>query len=84
LGYDRYTGQQFGNKELILNAMNYLTDDSGLISIRSRDLKLRLLDRTKVESERVYWQILNTVLPVLLVIIFGVILGIIRKRKYAK
>jgi ABC-2 type transport system permease protein len=84
LGYDRYTGQQFGNKELILNAMNYLTDDSGLISIRSRDLKLRLLDRTKVESERVYWQVLNTVLPVLLVIIFGVILGIIRKRKYAK
>lgn len=84
LGYDRYTGQQFGNKELILNAMNYLTDDSGLISIRSRDLKLRLLDRTKVEDERVFWQVLNTVLPVLLIIIFGVILGIIRKRKYTK
>ncbi len=84
LGYDRYTGQQFGNKELILNAMNYLTDDSGLISIRSRDLKLRLLDRTKVEDERLYWQVLNTVLPVLLVIIFGIVLNIIRKRKYAK
>jgi ABC-2 type transport system permease protein len=84
LGYDRYTGQQFGNKELILNAMNYLTDDSGLISIRSRDLKLRLLDRTKVEKERVYWQVLNTVLPVLLVVIFGIVLSIIRKRKYAK
>ena len=84
LGYDRYTRQQFGNKELILNAMNYLTDDSGLISIRSRDLKLRLLDPTKVEDERMYWQVLNTVLPVLLVVIFGVVLGIIRKRKYAK
>jgi ABC-2 type transport system permease protein len=84
LGYDKYTGQQFGNKELILNAMNYLTDDSGLISIRSRELKLRLLDRTKIENDRVYWQVLNTVLPVLLVIIFGAIQGIIRKRKYAR
>ncbi|MCF8364779.1 MAG: gliding motility-associated ABC transporter substrate-binding protein GldG [Bacteroidales bacterium] len=84
LGYDRYTGQQFGNKELILNAMNYLTDDSGLISIRSRDLKLRMLDRTKVENERVIWQVLNTILPVVLIIIFGIIRGIIRKRKYAR
>lgn len=84
LGYDKYTGQQFGNKELILNAMNYLTDDSGLISIRSRDLKLRLLDPTKIENERVYWQVLNTVLPVLLVVIFGIILSMIRKRRYSK
>ncbi len=84
LGYDKYTRQQFGNKELILNAMNYLTDDSGLISIRSRELQLRMLDRTKVERDRVFWQVINTLLPVVLVIIFGIILGIIRKRKYAK
>lgn len=84
LGYDKYTNQQFGNPELILNMMNYLTDDSGLISIRSRELKLRLLDRTKVEEERTYWQILNTVLPVLLVLIFGIIQSIMRKRKYAR
>jgi ABC-2 type transport system permease protein len=84
LGYDRYTGQQFGNKELILNAMNYLTDDSGLISIRSRELKLRLLDRTKIEESRTFWQILNTVMPVLLVIAFGMIMGMVRKRKYAR
>ena len=83
LGYDKYTGQQFGNKELILNAMNYLTEDAGLISIRSKELKLRLLDRTKVENERTYWQIFNTVVPVVLVLIFGLILGILRKRKYA-
>jgi ABC-2 type transport system permease protein len=84
LGYDRYTGQQFGNKELILNAMNYLTDNSGLISIRSKELKLRLLDRTKVEKERSYWQILNTIVPVVLVLIFGLMLGWMRKRRYAK
>jgi ABC-2 type transport system permease protein len=84
LGYDRYTGQQFGNKELILNAMNYLTDNSGLISIRSKELKLRMLDRTKIDKERTFWQILNVVVPVVLVLIFGLILGWMRKRRYAK
>jgi len=84
LGYDKYTGQQFGNKEFILNAMNYLTDDSGLISIRSKELRMRLLDRTKVENERTFWQILNTVVPIVLVLIFGMIQGVLRKRKYAR
>jgi ABC-2 type transport system permease protein len=84
MGYDKYTGQQFGNKDLILNAMNYLVDDSGLISIRSRELKLRLLDRTKVENERVKWQMINTVLPVLLVIALGILQVILRKRRYAR
>jgi len=84
LGYDQYTKQQFGNRELILNAMNYLTDDSGLISIRSRDVKLRLLDRTKVDTELTYWQFLNTAGPVLLIIAFGILQAILRKRKYSK
>jgi ABC-2 type transport system permease protein len=84
LGYDKFTGQQFGNKELILNVMNYLTDDSGLISIRSRELKLRLLDRQRVENERAYWQVFNTVLPILLVIIFGFFRLMLRKRRYAR
>ncbi len=84
LGYDKYTGQQFGNPELILNMVNYLTDDSGLISIRSRELKLRLLDRTKTDAERTYWQVLNTLLPVLLVVAFGVVQGVLRRRKYAR
>jgi len=84
LGYDKYTRQQFGNKELILNVMNYLTDGSGLISIRSKELSLRLLDRTKIENERTYWQILNTVVPIVLVLIFGLILAFLRKRKYTK
>ena len=84
LGYDQYTKQQFGNRELILNILNYLTDDSGLISIRSRDVKLRLLDRSKVDAERSYWGFLNTVVPVLLVVTFGIMQAILRKRKYSK
>lgn len=84
LGYDKFTGQQFGNKDFILNAMNYLIDDSGLISIRSRELKMRLLDKTRTESERVFWQLLNLELPVLLVILFGIFQAVLRRKKYAK
>jgi ABC-2 type transport system permease protein len=83
LGYDRYTGQTFGNKEFILNAMNYLIDENGLISIRSRELKLRLLDRTKINENKLFWQLVNTVVPVILVIILGIIIYYIRKKKYA-
>ena len=84
LGFDQYTGQTFGNKDLLLNIMNYLCDDSGLISIRSRELQLRQLDPTKVISQRTLWQILNIVLPILLVVGFGLVKFQLRKRKYAK
>jgi len=82
LGYDIYTQQTFGNKALILNAINYLAEEDGLISIRSRELKLRLLDRTKVTKERIRWQLLNTVLPVVLIMLLGLFMFIYRKRKY--
>lgn len=82
LGYDKWTGQTFGNKDFILNAVNYLVDEEGLISIRSRELKLRVLDRTKISENKIMWQVLNTVLPVVLISILGVVLIVIRKRKY--
>lgn len=83
LGYDRYTGQTFGNKEFILNAMNYLVDENSLISIRSRELKLRLLDRTKISEDRVFWQVLNTVAPVIVILLLGIVMFMARKRKFA-
>ncbi len=82
LGYDVYTQRTFGNKEFILNAVNYLAEEDGLISIRSRELKLRLLDRSKINQERIRWQVLNTVLPVVLIFLLGIVMFIIRKRKY--
>lgn len=84
LGYDQYTGQMFGNKEFILNCMNYLCDDSGLITVRSRELKLRLLDKTKIEQSKVKWQTINIVFPILLIIIFALIISFLRKRRYTK
>ncbi|MBX7182451.1 MAG: gliding motility-associated ABC transporter substrate-binding protein GldG [Bacteroidia bacterium] len=82
LGYDRYTQRDYGNKNFILNAINYLCDDSGLISARARELKLRLLDRKKVEKEKFKWQVINVALPVLLLFSLGGFLYWRRKRKY--
>jgi len=84
LGYDRYTGQQFGNKDFILNAMNFLCDDSGLLSVRSREVKLRILDAARVEAERTKWQLINTVVPVLLVLGFAIVQGYLRRRRYTR
>ncbi len=84
LGYDQWTRQTFGNKDFILNVVNYLCDDSGLISVRSRELKLRLLDRTLISKQRLYWQLLNSLLPILLIAGFGITKYLLRKKKYER
>lgn len=82
LGYDKYTNQTYGNKNFILNCVNYLCDDSGLIGVRARELSLRLLDKKKLKNERVKWQLINTALPLFLLVVFGIIYNVRRKRKY--
>ncbi len=84
LGYDRHTGQTFGNKELMLNAVNYLCDDSGLMSVRSRELKLRALDVNKARESLLSWQLINIVVPVVLIIFFGLIQFALRKKRFSK
>jgi len=84
LGLDKYSGKQYGNKDFILNAVNFLCDNSGLISVRSREIKIRLLDRTKVENSKFFWQIINTIIPIILIVILGLIFYVLRKRKYVK
>ncbi|MFT5920544.1 MAG: ABC-2 type transport system permease protein [Granulosicoccus sp.] len=82
LGYDRYTGQMFANKKFLLNCINYLCDDSGLISNRSRALQIRLLDSKKVAQDRQFWQLINVALPMVIILIFGLIIAFIHKKKY--
>ncbi len=83
LGYDQFTRRQFGNRDFLLNAMNYLCDDSGVIAVRSREIKLRLLDMPRVRNNKIFWQAFNTIVPVALVIMFGIVRFVLRKRKYA-
>ncbi len=83
LGFDRYTGETYGNKTFLLNAIDYLTDESGIIHIRSKELKLRIFDKAKLETSKANWQLIVTAGPVLLVMLLGIYKNFIRKRKYA-
>ncbi|MFO7668488.1 MAG: gliding motility-associated ABC transporter substrate-binding protein GldG [Bacteroidales bacterium] len=85
LGYDKYTRQTFGNLEFVMNAINQMTDEAGIMKLRSREFKLRLLNR-EITSQReslVFWKLINSILPMLLVMIPGIILQFARRRRYS-
>jgi ABC-2 type transport system permease protein len=84
VGLDRYSNQVFGNRDFIVNTLNYMTDASGLINLRSKEFKLRLLDKEKIRTERLKWQLINTALPVILIILSGLLLAFIQHRRYAR
>lgn len=84
LGFDRATNQTYGNKDFLINLISYLTDDSNLLSLRGREFNIRLLDKTKVADERLKWQLINTLLPVILVIGLGLFYNAYRRKIYTK
>ena len=84
LGYDRYTNQTYGNKDLVVNMVNYLSDDMGLMNLRSREFKLRLLDKNKVLEQRTKWQLLNLVVPSAVLLLFVIAWLLVRRKRYAK
>ncbi|MFT4697433.1 MAG: ABC-2 type transport system permease protein [Flavobacteriaceae bacterium] len=84
LGFDKWTNSFYGNKDFLLNTVNYLLDDSGLINIRTKEISIPFLDLQKTTKKRTQWQIVNILLPLLLLAIFGLIFNYIRKRKYSK
>jgi gliding motility-associatede transport system auxiliary component len=83
MGYNKDINYTFANQDFIQNCLDYLTTSSGILETRSKDFTLRLLDPKKVEDNRSFWQFINIVLPLLLVIIDGFIFQWIRKRKYS-
>lgn len=84
LGYDELTKQNFGNKDFILDAVNYLCDDDGWMNLRGRSYTLRLLDKTKLANESFKWKMINVVLPVLLIFMLGLFMIVYRKYKYTR
>ncbi|TNE78373.1 MAG: gliding motility-associated ABC transporter substrate-binding protein GldG [Bacteroidetes bacterium] len=85
-GYDRLTKKTFGNRMFFMNCMDYLVDDFGLIEVRNKDIQLRLLDKEKISkpAEQTKWKVINVVVPIVLILLFGVLNGFIRKRKYER
>ena len=84
LGYDQRSGNLYDNKDFLINCVNYLLDDTGLINIRSKDLDLPLLDKEKVYKNYTRTQIITIGLPILILVLFGVVFTFLRKRKYSK
>jgi ABC-2 type transport system permease protein len=86
LGYDRYTQQTFGNREFIMNVVNYMTDRTGLMELRSREFRLRLLNKEILgqKSQLLKWKLINTLLPLLLVLVSGLIIQVVRRRRYTR
>ena len=83
LGFDRWTGKNYGNKEFLLNTVNYLLDDNGLINIRSKEIAVAFLNRQKITAEKTQWQLINIALPLVLLAIFGFSFNYFRKKKYS-
>lgn len=81
-GYYKYSDQMFANKTFILNALEYLTDDFGLIVARNKTLQLRLLDKVRIKKERIQWQLLNVALPIVTVLIFASAYFFFRRKRY--
>jgi gliding-associated putative ABC transporter substrate-binding component GldG len=84
LGYDQRSGNLYDNKDFLMNCVNYLLDDNGLINIRSKDLDLPLLDKEKVYESYTITQILTIGLPIFILGLFGVVFTFLRKKKYSK
>ena len=84
MGYDRYSGMQFSNRDFAANALLWLTDSEGLISLREKSVALRLLNDKRAHDQRAQVQAVSTILPVAILAIIGGIVFVIRKRKYEK
>ena len=84
LGYDIYTNQMFGNKDFLVNCVDYLCGNNTLIPLRNREIVVRRLDMAKVEREKTGWQLFNMILPLGLISLLGVVMMIIRRKKYAR
>ena len=82
LGYDIYTNQMFGNKEFLINCIDYLSGNKNLIPLRSREVIVRKLDVAKAEKYKLFWQLFNIILPLLVISVTEGVLIVIKRRKY--
>jgi gliding motility-associatede transport system auxiliary component len=82
LGFSRDNNYTFANQDFVENSLEYMVNPSGILETRSKDFTLRLLDPSKVDSDRRYWQFMNIGLPLILVMLGGYVYQLIRRRKY--
>jgi len=84
MGMNSYTKQQYANREFLLNTLEYLVDNSGILETRGKDYTLRLLDKKKMEEDKTFWQVVNIAGPILLIILLIAAYQLYRKKKYSR
>lgn len=72
LGLDRLTGKPWGNLDFILNTIDYMLDENGVITARNKEIKIRPLDAQKITTEKIYWQFIVLIVPLLVLSLLGV------------
>lgn len=82
LGFDKHTRQSYGNREFIINCIDYLFNKEAYIHIRSKKLILRLINKSKAKKDKRYWQIINLLFPILIISFMGLIFLTHRRKKY--
>ncbi|MCI1267658.1 MAG: hypothetical protein LKG19_13880, partial [Saprospiraceae bacterium] len=84
-GYNKYEKATFnGNKDFILNSIEFMINQNNILTARTKEFKLRMLDKVKAEKDKLYWQSINIVLPIILIVLFGTINFYWRKKKFIK
>ncbi|HRI32162.1 MAG TPA: gliding motility-associated ABC transporter substrate-binding protein GldG [Saprospiraceae bacterium] len=85
IGYNKYEKATFnGNKDFILNSIEFMINQNNILTARTKEFKLRMLDKVKAEKDKLYWQSINIVLPIILIVLFGAINFYWRKKKFIK
>ncbi|CAN1558360.1 GldG ABC-type uncharacterized transport system involved in gliding motility, auxiliary component [Spirosomataceae bacterium] len=84
MGFDRFSQHQYGNQDFVINTLNYLLDEQGLLTAKSKSVGLRPLDKLKVNNQKTKWQLINIVLPLILLLIFGFLRFYYVKNKYTQ
>lgn len=84
MGFDRFSQHQYGNQDFVINTLNYLLDEQGLLTAKSKSVGLRPLDKLKVNNQKTKWQLINIVLPLVLLVAFGFLRFYYVKNKYAQ
>lgn len=84
MGFDRFSQHQYGNQDFVINTLNYLLDEQGLLTAKSKSVGLRPLDKLKISNQKTKWQLINIVLPLVLLVVFGFLRFYYVRNKYAR
>ena len=84
MGTNKYTKIGYANRDFFLNCTEYLANENNMLEARAKDYTLRLLDLKKIDEEKTFWQMMNIIFPILLIVLFAIVFQWLRKRKFSK